>query len=121
MVIKKIKNYLLNQSGSYRYYKENYKKLSKINQINQEKIKTQDDQIKSQEIIINEVNAKIKSQEKIIDEISSEKDLLNKIISEQLKTNEAIELLHKRMFLIKLDYQKNNNDLLMYLTNESKK
>ena len=113
MVIKKIKNYLLNQSGSYRYYKENYKKLSKINQINQKKIKTQDDQIKSQEIIINEVNAKIKSQEKIIDEISSEKDLLNKIISEQL--------LHKRIFLIKLDYQKNNNDLLMYLTNESKK
>ena len=112
---------MLNQSGSYRYYKENYKKLSKINQINQEKIKTQDDQIKSQEIIINEGNAKIKSQEKIIDEISSEKDLLNKIISEQLKTNEAIELLHIRIFLIKLDYQKNNNDLLMYLTNESKK
>ena len=102
---------------------EELKKAAEINpaMFNQEKIKTQDDQIKSQEIIINEVNAKIKSQEKIIDEISSEKDLLNKIISEQLKTNEAIELLHKRIFLIKLDYQKNNNDLLMYLTNESKK
>ncbi len=121
MLLKKIKNFLLNKSHSFKYYKEQYTLLNNQNLEKQRIIDELRNKNKNLEFEIRELTNDNNSKNEKIQEINAQNENMTQILSEIININESICLIEKKISLNKMHNEKCYDNLMMYNNNEFEK